>query len=170
MAVSLDWQHLIRDVHSWCRDAAGTILPSRNNVSISFFIHCTFDYHAWIISIVLSFLFICLSHFFLCLLLKSYSFQLSDTHAVFRCWKLFLTNLGLPQVSGDVRTGVVHRPPDLPVYQHTPPPSPSAWMGICLMFPSPLLLGSLASQTVSDTCRRSKHTVTVFVLFFFSAV
>lgn len=69
--------------------------------------------------------------------------QSSVTHAVFGL--SFLS-----QVSGDVRTGV-QRPPDLPVYQHTPPPSPSAWMGICLMFPSPLSLGSLALQTVSGS-------------------
>lgn len=60
-------------------------------------------------------------------------------------------HVSLPQVSGDVRTGVVHWPPDLPVYQHTPPPSPSAWMGICPMFPSPLSLGLQASPTVSGT-------------------
>lgn len=68
-----------------------------------------------------------------------------------------------------MRTGVVHRPPDLPVYQHTPPPSPSAWMGICLMFPSPLLLGSLASQTVSDTKLLPMDVVTVYVMSLFRA-
>ena len=36
-------------------------------------------------------------------------------------------------------------------------------MGICPMFLSPLSLGSLASQTVSDTQPCSKHVVTVFV-------
>lgn len=69
-------------------------------------------------------------------------------------------------MSGDVRRGVVHRPPDLPVYQHTPPPSPSAWMGICLMFPSPLLLGLLASQTVSDTAVFQTHCHCFCFIFF----
>lgn len=55
--------------------------------------------------------------------LSFFTLLLSITHVVFLL-SLPLSNLFLSKVSGDVRTGVVHRPPDLPVYQHTPPPSP----------------------------------------------
>lgn len=46
-----------------------------------------------------------------------------------------------------------------PAHQHDPPPPSSAWMGICLMFPLPLLLGLLASLTVSNLHTHIRHVI-----------
>lgn len=68
------------------------------------------------------------------------------------------------QQKGDVKAGRRAATLSILHIDTTPPPPFSAWMGICLMFPLPLLLGLLASLTVSNKYTLDKFWTRIFFI------